>query len=287
MPELHDHGTGGVAAPTTGQNLIARTRATIPGAGGTTNYAPNPLQGGAVIGAPGTLATGTATAALGGLTQIVLGTGTDVVTGMPYVDVRFYGVCTQGYLLYYVNTAPWHLLPCAPATNWIYSQWVALVGGSLTNTTNIYQQLRFNGGIPAVSTPTTFAPTSTLTQFVHAATTTAGGMTTSIQASSIFYTSTTLPVDFTLRFGPAQLEIGASQDTADLEPCRGAGVDDACAAGDARRARASRCPVCQRTDQRRGRRRGSNPVNSKFLASAPCSARAGRPTGSATRPPKD
>jgi hypothetical protein len=203
------YGTGGVAVPATGLTWIATTRATIPGAGGTTNYAPNPRLEGVVPGTPGTFPTSTGTSALGGLSTTVVGSGIDVTTGLPYFDVRFFGVSTQGFVLYYpIANAPWFNVPVASAT-WTFSTWVALVGGSLTNvSTNFLHQIRWNNGTPGLAN-FSFTPNATFTQYTT--TGTSGTGTTTTQTDISLSCTIGQPVDLTLRFGPSQLELGSAR----------------------------------------------------------------------------
>jgi hypothetical protein len=144
-----------------------------------------------------------------GATVSVVGFGTSP-EGFPYVDISVTGTCTSGI----IQIA--HGWGTATASaSWTYSTYLQLMSGNFTNVTGFNLGFDSNSGTLAapsyISTPLFSGianPTGTLTRFSGAATTAAG--TTNIVAYTYITTSTTLPLNFTLRIAGVQQEQAAS-----------------------------------------------------------------------------
>ncbi len=91
-----------------------------------TNQAPNAQLAGAVAGTPGTLPTGTSLTGVSGITRTVVGTGADVATGLPYVDLQFAGTAGTSISNFYALQSNVN----APAAS-AGQSWAARVGVQL------------------------------------------------------------------------------------------------------------------------------------------------------------
>jgi hypothetical protein len=177
-----------------------------------TNSIRNNTMQGAAAGTPGTLPTnwsvgGTTT----GLTREIVGTGTE--NGITYIDIRFSG--TAGALLnpnviFEVSNA----IAALNGQTWTSSFYLSLVGGSLTNVTNIIPVVSMFNSTPALVgtlpgpaiTPTNAALRTQRNSF----TTTLNQAATAFAYSQIqFSVANGAAIDITLRIGLPQLELGA------------------------------------------------------------------------------
>jgi hypothetical protein len=167
---------------------------------------------GAVAGAPGTLPTnwsvgGTTT----GLTREIVGTGTE--DGITYIDVRFSGTAGAALnpnVIFEVSNA-------TAALNgqiWTNSFYLSLVGGSLSNVTNIIPVVSMFNSTPTLIgvragpaiTPTNAALRTQRNSFAA----TLNQAATAFTYSQIqFSVANGLAIDITLRIGLPQLELGA------------------------------------------------------------------------------
>jgi hypothetical protein len=167
----------------------------------------NSTAQGAVAGTPGTVPTNWSVSSSSvGLTREVVGTGT--VNGLPYIDIRYSGTptSTAGLQVAFegVNT-----VAAATGQAWASSAFVALVGGSATNTDCAIGTLETNGSSGLVNNLVSFTPTATLTRYSLASTLSGGGSVTHIQPRIRIGVVINLAVNITLRIGLPQLEQGA------------------------------------------------------------------------------
>lgn len=94
------------------------------------NEVPNGLCEGAVPGTPGTLPTGWSRSIGSGLANEVVASGTDELTGWPYVTVRIFGT-TSGSGTAYITPVPSAIAPtAAPGETWSCRAMVRRVSGS-------------------------------------------------------------------------------------------------------------------------------------------------------------
>ena len=177
---------------------------------GRTNSIRNNTMVGAVAGTPGTLPTNWITGLVpAGLTREIVGTG--IEDGIAYIDIKLSGTpAAAGY--YYINMSLTTQIIANNNEQWTGSFYTKLVGGSLTNIvrTAIGVSNRDSSGNVITGTDINFIPTSSSlrTQRVVATHLNASVST----AYELLYTAiqfTTLPIDFTLRIGLPQLELGA------------------------------------------------------------------------------
>jgi hypothetical protein len=159
-----------------------------------------------VIGSGGVLPTNWDVNASGsGLSREVVGTGTE--DGIPYCDLRFFGTALAGntFMAQMSNTD----VVAAPSEVWTYGCFVRLVGGDMTNVSQIFTQVQdrdVSGGYLANST-TNFTPTSAaLKTQRYSHTRTLSHASTARVYGSLAFSTIVGAVDFTIRLAGAQLE---------------------------------------------------------------------------------
>lgn len=172
-----------------------------------TNSIRNNTMQGAVAGTPGTLPTNWSVDAAAGLTTNVIGTGTS--GGITYIDVQITGTATSTtYILVPEQSTQ---IAGANGQTWTMSAWWSVVGGTLTNVTAYFFDVREvdSGGVQLTSGQIIVAaPTATFTRIT--ATRTLNQATTAFAQPRFRFTVTNgAAVDFTLRIGLPQLELGA------------------------------------------------------------------------------
>jgi hypothetical protein len=177
-----------------------------------TNSIRNNTMVGAVAGTPGTLPTnwsvgGTTT----GLTREIVGTGTE--NGITYIDIRFSGTAGAALnpnIIFEASNA----IVALNGQTWTSSFYLSLVGGSLTNVTNIIPVVSMFNSTPAlvgtlagtVITPTNAALRTQRNSF---ATTLNQAATAFVYSQIQFSVANGAAIDITLRIGLPQLELGA------------------------------------------------------------------------------
>lgn len=175
-----------------------------------TNSIRNNTMQGAVAGTPGTSPTNWSLAGLSGLTQQIVGTGTE--SGINYIDVRISGTTTSA-LFYVIRPESAAFVVATNGQTWTSSHYVRLVGGSLTNLTQINNVIQYSD---AVGTPLTYGiggitPTGAALntqRFVR--TTTASNASTAFVVGYVqLEANSGVAIDITLRVGLPQLEQGA------------------------------------------------------------------------------
>jgi hypothetical protein len=177
-----------------------------------TNSIRNNTMVGAVAGTPGTLPTnwsvgGTTT----GLTREIVGTGTE--NGITYIDIRFSGTAGAALNPNIIFEAS-NSIAALNGQTWTSSFYLSLVGGSLTNVTNIIPVVSMFNSTPALIgtlagsaiTPTNAALRTQRNSFA----TTLNQAATAFAYSQIqFNVANGAAIDITLRIGLPQLEQGA------------------------------------------------------------------------------
>lgn len=176
-----------------------------------TNSFTNPRCEGATPGTPGTMPTTWSIAAALGLTTTVVGVGTE--DGINYVDVQFSGTPTSTgtVQINHITTNP----AAIDGQVWTYSLFSRLVGGSLTNVGNAVLALAL--GTTNVNVNYTLS-SDPLAGQRRAATGTAAGGTTVANGRWRCNVTSGLAVDFTVRLGWPQLELGAFASSPILPP---------------------------------------------------------------------
>lgn len=193
--------------PTTGESLgllVEEQR---------TNSLANNTMVGAVDGTPGTLPTGWAgSSTANGITREIVGTGTE--DGIAYIDLRFSGTNTLGSNFFQTIVLS-NSVVAATGQTWTGSAYVRLLAGAITGAS-------FTGtggslilfGSPSFADNTTVSIDSVssarLATQRYSATRTFTNVTTTGADWRVAWTSVTgATIDFTLRIGLPQLELGA------------------------------------------------------------------------------
>lgn len=175
-----------------------------------TNSIRNPRAEGAVVGTPGTAPTNWTIAAATSLSSSVIGTGTE--TGIPYVDVRMFGTATAAQCQVFAETTT--AVAAVNGQVWDTSIYLRLVGGTLSGISSIQLGIsqRTNTGVAIADlfgsalASITGAPLATQ-RFDTAQT--LNQATVAFIFPKLLLTNTLTAIDFTLRIGAPQLELGA------------------------------------------------------------------------------
>ena len=179
-----------------------------------TNGVRNSTMVGTVPGSPGTPPTNWGFGGSPAVTPQMVGTGTE--NGIPYIDMRFAGTTINSgvQILPEVGAG---VMVAANGQAWSSSVYVRLVAGTLSGfnyvqlftneTTAAGAQVKSNSGpaILATSIPTASLATQ---RNVYSVTLTGGGTVAAVQVRWLINTGVGVPIDFTLRFGAPQLELG-------------------------------------------------------------------------------
>jgi hypothetical protein len=190
--------------PITGQSLgllIEESR---------TNLVRNNTSQGAVAGTPGTLPTNSyAFTYPSGTTSQVVSVGTE--NGIPYFDIRFYGVSSQNGELSWVPQTGTNT-PITGGQVVSASAYLKVVSGTFANITNLNVRiLDYNGSSYLAESSTIVSASSlqssTLTRYSHTRTT--GGSANGVVFSITLNKTSAGPVDITLRIGMPQIEVGS------------------------------------------------------------------------------
>ena len=175
-----------------------------------TNSLRNSVAAGAVAGSPGTLPTNWSVFFGGtGLTRTVVGTGT--INGVNYIDVRFNGTTGSTTLNLSFETST--QVVTATSQAWTNSVFVALVSGSLSNVDAVRLSMNnYDSSVVFLSqqqgSDFKSALSSTLSRQAQTLTISSALTARSMPYIDIGY-SLGVAVDFTLRLGFPQFELGA------------------------------------------------------------------------------
>jgi hypothetical protein len=158
---------------------------------------------GAVAGSPGTLPTNWSFSGTSGLTQTIVGTGTE--NGLSYLDLRLNGTASASSVRFSTDTNT--AIAALPAQIWSNSSYFKLTAGVLPYITlrNVYR----NSAGGAISTPNQqFDLTSTLTRRVFTDVG-APALTAFVQQEVLAILVIGTAYDFTIRIAAPQMELGA------------------------------------------------------------------------------
>jgi hypothetical protein len=169
-----------------------------------TNSIRNNAATGAVVGTPGTLPTNWSFRNAAGLSQQIVGVGTQ--NGIDYIDIRLSGTSTGGSITLIDETIS--AIAAASGQTWTASVFVALVGGTTTNVT-LWQSAIGGWTSGGASSETVgsviYTPTATLTRLVGTAALANAG-TAFVNHRFDMNINNAAAIDFTLRIGWPQLE---------------------------------------------------------------------------------
>lgn len=213
--------TTGNIAYTIGAGSAGTNNANPSGGGGDTTFGTNNANIfqnstylGTVSGTPGTLPTNAVYSGTLGLSKQIVGFGTDGGTGLPYIDIRFFGntTATSNLAIFFDQAIPVGVL------QYTVSGYVAVVAGAKTNLTSVYVahvDAQTSAGA-YVSTPLATANVfSTISSTLTRSSATATFPATSALAALYFQVggNTGLAVDCTFRLAGLQLEQAAAAST--------------------------------------------------------------------------
>jgi hypothetical protein len=168
----------------------------------------NSIRNNTMVGAanPSTLPTNWGGNSIG-LTRTVVGTG--VQNGIAYIDVRYSGTTVGQFGG--ITFEPNNVIAASASQSWTGSAYISLVAGTLTNIAELGIALYYfdSSAVFLSVTAPPAAVTSTLTRYFSTGTTPAS--TAFIQPGIYFNTTAASgqAVDFTIRIGLPQLELGA------------------------------------------------------------------------------
>lgn len=170
-----------------------------------TNSIRNNTMKGVAIGTPGKNPANWAVTVNGsGLIIQIVGTG--IESGINYIDIRFNGTPTVST---YTNIYPDQLVSGLINQTWTGSFWSKLIAGNFNNT-NVNIEIRETNSIQTflTNTLTAISLNSVLTRFTQTRTLT-GTTTAFVSLGIVSQITIGLPIDFTIRIGLPQLELGA------------------------------------------------------------------------------
>ena len=181
--------------------------------GGVTNWVANSMMIGAVPGTPGTAPTTWSifNSNANGLTTTIVGTGTE--NGLSYIDVQYTGTSTAASSVY-MNIATAVNSNVVGGGTWTFSSYLKLAAGSLTgvtSTTLYILALSPFGGQIGLGSNSTIVPTgASLSSQRQSVSYTIPTGTTSVFGRLGIAIPISTAVNFTIRVGAPQMEIGAS-----------------------------------------------------------------------------
>jgi hypothetical protein len=175
-------------------------QALISGRGGKTNWIRNPRGDGAVVG--GSMPTFWSSPLLPGLSQQVVGVGTDAASGIAYVDIQYFGtIFSDGNLFIYVEPSSYNIV--AHGDTFTATAYIGMPDGDLTN----IGQIAYNVTITTGNITLNVAPPGhPLVLYSGSGTVGAGGTSIGLCYFSVFVRAG--DVNITLRLGGFQLERG-------------------------------------------------------------------------------
>jgi len=197
-----DYGPGGGTTPI--GLLLEETR---------TNSVRNPRAEGSANGSPGTLPTNWQNNNPAGLTQTVVGTGTE--NGITYIDIRVNGTTTSGGAVYLVRPESLTGVAASSGQIWTASWFVRMTAGSTANITALQVNMLALDSTPAqiggALGQVVFTPTGAAlaTQRQVSLPGTMPATTASVVPQIVIAASSSVAIDITLRVGAPQLELGS------------------------------------------------------------------------------
>jgi hypothetical protein len=170
-----------------------------------TNSIRNNTGVGAVAGTPGTDPTNWVNTIAAGITQQIVGTGTE--NGITYIDYKFSGTAAGATVIRFDGETQ---VVASSGQAWTGSTYVKLVAGSLTNlgcSLNMRQGLAAGGLV--LNTDVAFTPTSAALNTQRIVNSVASMQVTTERIINRIIINSTGAIDITLRIGLPQLELGA------------------------------------------------------------------------------
>jgi len=174
-----------------------------------TNLVRNSMMVGTIAGSPGTLPTNWSVALSGGMSRQVVGSG--IQNGIAYVDIRIFGTPTSTSVnaIYFDAT---NVIPSSNGQVWTASAYVALVGGSLNSVVSLalgYRDADAANSTLASGVAALISVQPNLSRYSAMHTVTVANPAFTTTSLRWGYSNTTTAVDFTLRVGLPQIELGS------------------------------------------------------------------------------
>ena len=169
-----------------------------------TNSIRNSSMVGAVAGSPGTLPTNW-TSLLNGLTQTIVGTGTQ--NGLNYIDLRFSG--TASGTVIYIRPETVTNIAAATGQTWTNSVYLRAIS-SAPNALRLISEERTSAGVYVTEGSTSdFSITSSLAQYTFTRTLNGGATVGAVNPIIRLNLTNGAAYDFTIRIAAPQMELGA------------------------------------------------------------------------------
>ncbi len=188
-----------------------------------TNQVRNPRCEGAIPGLPGTMpTTWVPQAPSGGLQRQVVGTGAE--GGIQYVDLRLFGTTTGANAAWRVDLLPVNQASAAQGQTWTSSIFARLVAGSIPGGVSaaLFVQEFNSSAVQIAQSAVSFAAVSAAPlasqRFSHTRTFTEAATAFAAAPFNFHVPTAGTVVDFTIRIGLPQLELGSFASTPILPP---------------------------------------------------------------------
>jgi len=177
-----------------------------------TNSIQNNTMQGAVAGTPGTLPTNwSGGATISGLDRTIVGVGTE--NGISYIDVNYAGTTTAALAnSSIISPEPSNQITAASGQTWTHSIYLKLQGGSFPASTTVNVRISETDGTSILAnsnTPTVPTSAALNSQRYALTRTLTNALTTFVQPVISLTAPISTAIDFTLRIGLPQLELGA------------------------------------------------------------------------------
>ena len=169
-----------------------------------TNSIRNSTMVGAVAGSPGTLPTNWLVTANAGLTQTIVGIGTE--NGLAYIDIRFNGTASGSLIL--LSSESTSGIAASNGQTWTNSFYFKTIASPLPPTSYNVHTIQRASGTNIGAFNLAFTPTTTLARYAQTVTTNQATIT---HIQPYFFASVTsgATYDFTIRIAAPQMELGA------------------------------------------------------------------------------
>jgi hypothetical protein len=166
-----------------------------------------PQGQGAITGTPGTLPANWGNS-IPGLTQTVVGFGTDATTLLPYIDIQLSGNPTAAGSIYFDTTTG---IPVSASSPYYLSAYIGLVGGTNANIANVgLAAWEYASGVYTNNAYTTSAGSPPSTPTFYSYTFTTGSTATSIRPSFLLNIGGGAAINATYRIAGVMLNAGTT-----------------------------------------------------------------------------
>ncbi len=168
-----------------------------------TNSIRNSSMVGAVAGSPGTVPTNWSVVGTAGLTQTVVGIGTE--SGLPYIDLRYNGTASGTVVTLFFETTT--SISAANGQAWSSTIYSKIISGTLSDARQVIFERNSGGGTVAQGNQI-YTPSSALQRFTYTRTLSGGATVAAVQPGLYFFVTIGQTYDFTIRIAAPQMELG-------------------------------------------------------------------------------